>query len=411
MTTMNQNPQAQLACLEQHNLAQLFTEQITDTSVLFGEFATEDLMNVIRSTVAPDFQQRTAGATAFTFLEKALFLGLSFEEQSDALVQLATILHNTNNLFFGKDQLNLVLAPGYFGELMRSYAELPSMDDMARFEEARFALKLLSATFHRYELLTMNINARIEAADAWSQELAQAHGDFNTYTEIVFDYYDNCYSIIETFLAATSELKKAEAVSFLTQLNAEDNSLSGLQILEFLLSSHILSLHEATETTECPALNDAVSNKLAFTVLAGSKTLLANGQDLNLVMDFAEKALLFAKEKELIDSVLAHMNGIMELAQELPGSLAQLMVPYVQLADTVAQCDESCKLELSFLTAELGGLESVLKKVRSLQTLMEALKSKSSAESYPATLYAYYDDSAQRLAQLQEPLYAWSTYR
>ena len=118
MNTAN-NAQAMLACLNNHTLPELVSKAQEDPAQFFGAMEPDELHTLIYQAVEEDFELGVAGREEFTLLEKALFLGTNYINQSEDVVRMAAILHNNELLFSADGKINPDMAPGYFGELAR----------------------------------------------------------------------------------------------------------------------------------------------------------------------------------------------------------------------------------------------------------------------------------------------------
>lgn len=466
MNTPN-NMQDMLAYLNNHTLPELISEAQADPAQFFGEIKPEELQTLVYAAVAEDFELGVAGRDEFALLEKALFLGNNYINQSEDVVRMAAILHNNELLFSAEGKINPDMAPGYFGELTQKClkitekvkAVLPDTNAakiilqeegaaIDLFLTANSALQFMSVTFVGYPLLTGNVKARIDVAGTWVKELADDFGSHEKFADVFFEYYDFCYETLEQFTALPSEIARAEALQSFKKIAANYSSLCTDDVIDFLTNNHILAIHEVLNSSDCPELEEEQLDYLALIAATGSKQLLNNGGDMDEVMDFAEKALLLACDDTLVATVLLQIALLLGTVEDLdfdedeinlaliPGRLVKSALPYTVLYDVLEEDDPLKWTELWTGVGAYGGISNVIDKAYSFRLLFETLTDKyndysdaidedtvetaldgwnieteDDPEDFIASIYEYYDDFSYKMQMLESPLSKMKDYR
>ena len=462
MNTAN-NAQAMLACLNNHTLPELVSKAQEDPAQFFGAMEPDELHTLIYQVVEEDFELGVAGREEFTLLEKALFLGTNYINQSEDVVRMAAILHNNELLFSAEGKINPDMAPGYFGELARDCRKITEkvkdalpdanaakiiLQEEDRFITANSALQLMSVMFFGYPLLTGNVKERIAAAGTWVTELADDFGNHENFAKIFFEYYDFCYETLEQFTALPSEIARADARQSLEKIAAELSAVCADDIFDFLTNNHILALHEVLNSSDCPELEEGQLDSLALIAAGASKQLLNDGGDMDMVMDFAEKALLLACDETLAATVLLQIALLLGTVEDIdfdedeidmaliPGHLVKSALPYTCLYDILDVDDELKWSELWRGVSAYGGISNVIDKTYAFQRLFEALTDKytdcsdaidedaveaawegwnieteDDPEDFVASIYEYYDDFSYKMQMLQSALHKLKDYR
>lgn len=466
MNTAN-NMQTMLAFLNKYPLPNLFFKAQEDPTQFFGEMKPDELQTLVYKSMEEEFKLGVAGRDEFTLLEKSLFLGTNHINQSADIVRMATILHSNELLFSTEGKINPDMAPGYFGELARNCSEitekvkdaLPDVKAAERifqeqgiamdlFISANSAFQLMSAMFYGYPMLTGNVKERITDAGTWVTELADDFGNHERFADLFFEYYDFCYETLEQFTALPSEIAREKALQFLKKVAADPSSVCSDDIIDFLTNNHILAIHEVLSSSDCPELQEEQLDYLALIAATGSKQLLTGGADMDIVMDFAEKALLLACDDTLVATVLLQIALLLGTVEDLdfdedeikmeliPSRLAKSAMPYTGLYDIIQGDDQFKWVDLWAGVGSYGGISNVIDKAYAFRKLFETLTDKytdysdaidedavetaldgwdieteDDPEDFVASIYEYYDDFSYKLQLLESPLRKMKDYR